>query len=258
MKPKIVRTWNWLTGHPVAFINLVLALIAIVFFTYLMTKPIDVLENWNVKTTRETYTPGGTLEFVSSSEKLIPAEGETSRIFDCDAVGNQSAREIQLPSVPANRPPGTIAPRENSITVPGVASFNGLPRNCRLVFNICYQDVILWRDHCESARTNDFSVKEEELDAAGIREQIKELNERIRQLESQLIAYESSRTQSTASVAQQPAANRPSTVIVVPQPSAAPQPTPSPSPSPSPSPVPAASPRPCVIGLLSLCLIGAR
>ncbi len=260
---RLQPVWHWLLNHPRALLNLCLGLFGILLlagiFVYQIVRPIDVLQDWSVKTTKQVYAPGSTLEFVSTSVKLVSAEGTASRIFDCDAAGEQSAREIQLDKLTANRAPGYNAPRENSIQVPGVTAFNGLPRTCRIVFNVCYDNVILWRDHCETASSNDFHVKEDELDAESVRQQIDELTERIRQLEGQLSAYENS-----ASIDHQVVSvdgtQRNSVVTASPsqtQPSQTPSPQPQ-SPSPSPSPAPAATPRPCVIGLLGLCILGAR
>lgn len=199
MKERFISWLHWLRKRPIAIINLVGIIIIVLggagTFLYLLNKPIDVLENWTVSTTKKevdgklpSYTPGGTLEFVSTSTKLISAEGTTTRIFDCDATSSATAREIALTPAPANRAPGYNAPKENSIIVPAVNEFNGLPRTCRVVFNVCYQNVVLWRDHCETARTNDFLVEEMGINPAEIRQQIDELNERIRQLEAQLVA----------------------------------------------------------------------
>lgn len=266
MRPNLVQIarsaspfWGWLLAHPVALINLILAFIAAVFFMYLVTKPIDVLANWSVATSKQSkegdlpvYYPGGTLEFISRSDKLIPAEGETVRIFDCDATETQPAREIQLDKLTANRPPGAITPKENSIIVPSVLEFNGLPRICRIVFNVCYNDVILWRDHCEAARTNDFIVQEEPITSENLRRELDELKRRQEELEAKQAVYEGSFQRSTVVqqrvIAQAPT---PSTTTVVQQPQA-----PSPSPSATPSPVPVQ--RPCVVGLLGLCILGAR
>lgn len=193
---------KWVGKKPIALINLFGLTVIIVgggsVFYHLLTKPIDVLQDWEISTTLQPingnlpiYSPGGTLEFVSASNKLTSAEGVTTRVFDCDAIDTAQAREIQLPPLPANRAPGFNAPRENAIVVPAVNEFNGLPRTCRLIINVCYQDVILWRDHCETARSNDFLVAEKKINAEEIRRQIDDLNKRIEQLEAQLIAESS-------------------------------------------------------------------
>lgn len=201
MKQRLFNTWEWLKKRPIAMLNLIGLIIIIIggsiTLTVLMTQEIDVLEDWTVQTSKKSkagqlpvYNPGGTLEFVSTSRKVRSAEGTTTRVFDCDATSGMSAREISLSPVPANRAPGYNPPRENVIIVPAVNEFNKLPRTCRVVFNICYKDVVLWRDHCESARTNNFLVEEEKLNANQLRIQIEELNTRIQLLESQLVSLE--------------------------------------------------------------------
>lgn len=201
MKKQLIAIKNWGKRYPIAILNIVGILVIILgsagTFAYLLNKEIDVLQDWDVKTTvqpvgdkKPVYHPGGTLEFTSSSVKIRSAEGATSRIFDCDATNGMNAREISLPEIPANRAPGVNTPKENVIIVPAVNEFNGLPRTCRIVFNVCYKDVILWRDHCETARTNDFLVQEKILDADTVRRQIDDLENRINELETQLLGLD--------------------------------------------------------------------
>lgn len=207
---------KWLNTHPRALVNLVFIFIILGIFVYQLVRPIDVLTNWTVcvvsnsesdvcdeqSTEKKVYTPNRTLEFISSSTKLISAEGVTTRYIDCDATETQRAREIQLSSMIANRSPGQIPPKETSIVIPSMDEFNGLPRTCRIVFNICYNNVILWRDHCETTRTNDFIVQEETLDPEAIRLQIQELQNRIIELEKLIQTKQTGHSQPRARQAQ--------------------------------------------------------
>lgn len=222
MKQRFTTWVRWVAHRPIAIINVLGILIILIggggTFAYLLNKPIDVLQDWSIQTTDQgnngelpSYMPGGTLEFVSQSTKVVSAEGTSTRVFDCDATASAQAREIQLSPIPANRAPGYNAPRENAIIVPAVNEFDGLPRTCRLVISVCYQDVVLWRDHCETAKTNDFLVQEEKFNPEQIRQQINDLNERIRQLEAQLLA-----------VGDQPASNSPIASTPSPQSTASP------------------------------------
>ena len=112
MKERFTNWIKWVGHRPVALINLIGLLVIIIggasVFLYLLNKPIDVLENWTVQTTKKevngklpTYNPGGTLEFISTSHKIVSAEGVTTRIFNCDPTSTNDAREIALSPAPA-------------------------------------------------------------------------------------------------------------------------------------------------------------
>lgn len=187
---------HWLKTHPVAIINITFILIAVGLFLYLMNKPIDVLRNWKIEITDATYrdnkpvyNPGDTLVFRSQSEKLVDAEGTTTRVIVCEASGDKPAREIQLDTTPANRAAGKSPSRDNAITIPDVAQFNGLPRNCYISFDVCYQNVILWRGWCEHNRTETFIVEEAALNSKEIQKQIDGLNQKIKELQDKLASF---------------------------------------------------------------------
>jgi len=192
MKLKLIGWWAWVTHRPLVLINLSFILIILGGFIYLMNKPIDVLVDWKIEITdvknyngdKPVFNPGDTLVFQSQSTKLINATGTSIRTIICEATGGRDAREIQLDSIPATRPNGVNPPRDNAIVIPDVTQFDGLPRDCYLNFDVCYTDVILWRDHCERNRTVTFTVEEASLDPATVRQQVEALEEKIRQLES--------------------------------------------------------------------------
>lgn len=188
---------RWLSKRPRAVLNVGFILFIIGLAIWVMVRPLDVLQDWTLKTSSDevergvpVFYPGETLEFTSKSVKLTDNEGTTNRIFDCDPTGKAPAREIALDKLIANRPAGYNAAKENSITVPDVIQFNGLPRTCRLVITINYE-IFPGRNLIESARTNDFIVKERSLNPKEIQEQIDKLNQRIDELEGQLPASES-------------------------------------------------------------------
>ena len=196
MRFKAQTVSRWLRRHPVAIINIGFILAAVGLFIFLLYKPIDVLVDWkieitDVKTYRDgkaVYNPGDTLIFKSSSKKLVSTEGVTSRSIICEATATQQAREIQLDTLVAARPAGKNPSRDNAITLPDITQFDGLPRNCYLSFDVCYKDVILWRDYCEHNQTPAFIVEEEVLDANKLKQQIEELTAKIKSLQDQLIA----------------------------------------------------------------------
>lgn len=195
---KFKAFWKWAAHRPTVIVNIIGLLIIIVgggaFFLHELNKPIDVLTDWKVSTSKSIvngklpeYNPGGTLEYISSANKLISADGNMTRTFKCDAIpGIAPARDIRLPQTPATRAPGVSEPSEISVVIPSIVEFNGLPRTCRLQFDICYNDVVLWRDHCETNRTNDFIVKIQEFDVKQLREQISELNRKTEELQRQI------------------------------------------------------------------------
>lgn len=205
MRLKALNFWTWLKTHPIAFFN-VLAVLALLigsvgYFVYLSTKKIDVLSSWSIGITeaREfrdvvvdgvnyehipVYHPGDSLLFTSESNKTEAANGNTSRMIVCIQTGGFKEREIQLDTLPAVRAVGKSPKRANAIFVPDVTQFEGLPRLCKLVIDIGYDNVVLWRDASEHAETNLFLVEEEELTAADARRLINELEEKIKQLET--------------------------------------------------------------------------
>lgn len=210
MRTQIKMWWRWASARPTVIINLVgLAVIIIgggAYLTYQSFRPLDVLRDWHIAISSPqafktvdgkrlpVYHPGESLVFTSTSVKLIDVTGLTSRMIVCDATDKLKEREIQLDTSPATRPAGYNPARENAVVVPDVTQFAGLPRTCRLVIDIAYENVALGRGYNEHAQTGDFIVEEEPLDAASIRRQISDLNARIKDLEKKLSAAESSRT----------------------------------------------------------------
>jgi len=192
MKINIKGWWAWVIHRPLILINLSFLVIILGLFIYLMNKPIDVLANWQIEITdvknyngdKPVFNPGDTLVFSSKSEKLVNATGTSIRTIICEASSGRKAREIQLDSIPATRPVGQNPPRDNAIVIPDVTQFDGLPRDCYLNFDVCYTDVILWRDHCETNRTVTFTVEEASLDPASVKQQVEALQAKIQQLEA--------------------------------------------------------------------------
>ena len=192
MKINVRKGWQWVSHRPLVLINLSFLIVILGLFIYLMNKPIDVLENWQVEITdvknydgdKPVFNPGDTLVFQSKSVKLINATGTSIRTIICEASSGRDAREIQLDSIPATRPTGVNPPRDNAIVIPDVTQFDGLPRDCYLNFDVCYTDVILWRDHCESNRTVTFTVEEAALDPEDVKRQIEDLQKKIDLLET--------------------------------------------------------------------------
>lgn len=193
-KSKLIEWGQWLLARPLVIINLSFVIIMMSIFLFLMNKPLDVLQDWSltisdVKEYRDgnpIFNPGDTLVFNSSSKKLVDADGVTSRVIVCAATSTRTARDIQLDTLPATKPSGINAPRDNAIIIPDVTQFDGLPRDCYLRINICYRDVVLWRDHCESQMTETFTVEERKIDPREIERQIEELRQKIKELESKL------------------------------------------------------------------------
>lgn len=197
-------TWlHWAKHRPTVIINLIgisiLVFGAIGWFVYQQNRSIDVLKDWEIavsspKETREVdgvtvavYHPNESLVFTSKSVKLIDAEGVTTRTIVCEETATQSAREIQLDTIPATRPVGSVPKRENAITVPDVAQFAGLPRWCKLVIDVTYRDVSgTGRTQTEHAETERFLVEEAKLDTEGLLLKIQSLQDQIEELKAQL------------------------------------------------------------------------
>lgn len=203
---------EWINRHPIVVINLLfVALISFMFF-YQAFRPLDVLQDWTLSLTgvREyrvidgerypVYHPGEVLTFKSSSVKLVDARGTTSRVLICQPTPAQEEREIQLDIIPATKPAGYSEPRENGIVLPDVAQYDGLPRTCRLIINVVYENVALWRNHTESARTEPFIVEEVRYTPAQLKAEIDRLKQRIKDLEAQQITYAPAQTENKQSV----------------------------------------------------------
>lgn len=168
---------QFLKSKPTLFINLGLVLMIIGLFLFLLVRPIDVLAKFTIRTLEPgtpTYNPNSSLIFVSESDKSIEARGQTTRTLEChDDKGNYIT--VQIDSVPANRPVGSNPGTNNSVIVPDTTQFNGLPKRCVLIVAIFYSNVYLWRDHTETAKSNEFIVDLAELDLESIQRQIDEL-----------------------------------------------------------------------------------
>lgn len=203
MKLKALNLWTWFKAHPTALINLIgIAIIIFGIFGYVVykaTQPIDVLSDWKIAVSQPTqkrvidgkevpiFNPGDSLIFTSKSVKLLSAKGTTSRMIVCDATPDFKEREIQLDTLVAARPPGVTPVRENAIVVPDVTQFQGLPRWCRLVIDVVYEDVDntgrTWTEHAE---TEKFIVEEAVLNMKQLLEKIQTLEKEIVDLKSQL------------------------------------------------------------------------
>lgn len=205
---------GWVANRPTVIINLCfLVVIAIVFF-YLLNKPINVLSGWTVELSSvenyrvvngarmAVYNPGDTLLFTSKSTKLIDAGGTTTRTIVCDATSTADPIEIQLDTLPAGRPVGESPKRDNALDIPDVKKFKELPRICRIVFDITYPNVILWRDGQEHAETERFLVEESQLTPEKVKALIDELNAKIDQLENMRPTVATSPATKTATVTQ--------------------------------------------------------
>lgn len=215
MRNKFKAFWSWAVQRPTVLVNIIgLAIIIFGLAAYIIynsVRPIDVLVDWTVKTTKQPvdgslprYNPGGTLEYISSGNKLVPVQGTLVRTFKCDAIpGVAWPRDIRLLASPASRSPGVSNPTEVSVLVPAIIEFNGLPRTCFLRIEVCYQNVVLWRTHCEVADSNKFIVEEASLNQSEIRKQIDDLNKRIEELEAQLIDQNTSNTTTVTPQSQQ-------------------------------------------------------
>lgn len=202
MKLKFQEWWRWATTRPTVLVNVIGILIIVVgfvsYFIYQQTRDLDVLKDWNISTvpteTRQidgvpvaVYHPGDSLIFTSNSVKLTDAKGTTSRMIVCEATENQARREIQLDALPAVRPPGVNGPAENAIVLPDVSQYQGLPRWCVLSIDIVYDNVYnTGRSWSEHAQTTPFIVEENALNPTEIRKQIKELTDKITELEGKL------------------------------------------------------------------------
>jgi len=192
MRLKLIGWWNWITHRPLVLLNIAFVAVILGGLFYLSVKPIDVLTDWKIELTdvkmydgdKPVYNPGDTLVFQSGSVKHYNATGTSIRTIICEATNGRDAREIQLDSIPATRPQGSNPPRDNAIVIPDVTQFDGLPRDCYLNFDVCYTDVILWRDSCERNRTVTFTVQEAVVKPEDVKRQIEDLQKKIDLLES--------------------------------------------------------------------------
>ena len=106
-----------------------------------------------------------TVEFTSEAEKLISARGVASRFLICEPTKNRPIEDrIELSDLDVNRQAGKTREQTNQIDLPKAERFFSLPRKCTLHIDVCYLDVILWRDKCYSNDTQTFTVKERSSD----------------------------------------------------------------------------------------------
>lgn len=202
-----IGSWGrWLLHHPTAMVTSIgMAVIILGGSTWLIyqaTRSVTVLENWSITASnaREfkvvngqrypVYRPGDSFVFTSRSDKLIDAEGVVARSIVCDPTEEHPLREIQLDTVPAARPAGNNPASDSAIVIPDVAKFEQLPRICRLVINITYPDVALYRSSAGRTMTDPFIVEETVLDSKAVRNRISELTNSIKDLQSQLTTLE--------------------------------------------------------------------
>lgn len=204
MKKNKFTLWlHWIAQRPLAIVNLIGIIIIFVgfsgFFIFQATRDINVLDDWTIETSNarvtrvvegtpvSAYKPGDSLVFTSQSVKVADAKGTIVRSIVCEATADQEVREIQLDTIPASRPAGKIPKRENAIVIPDVVQFEKLPRWCKLVIDITYENVHgTGRSQAEHAESDRFLVEEAVLDPAAIRRQVQEFEKRIEDLERQL------------------------------------------------------------------------
>lgn len=177
-----------LKGKPLAILNSVFLLMIAGIFLYLVTTPINVLDNWTIKTVQQSengelpvFNPNTSLIFNSESVKISSAKGDATRYLECRDNSGRTV-SVQLDVVPVGRPAGNQPPQDNSIIVPDTTQFDGLPKMCRLVIDIFYSNVVLWRDHTEHAESNWFIVDEPSLTREEILKRIIELETQIEEL----------------------------------------------------------------------------
>ncbi len=189
---------NWLSRRPTTVLSLLFLLMIATLFVYQLVRPLDVLEDWRIELTPAkeykvvdgrrlaVFHPNESLIFTSTSEKVSHANGNTSRTLVCEATTDQEEREILLDVIPAVKEPGFAPERASSIILPDVVQFNRLPRICRLVIDITYTNVSLWRNHSEHAETEPFIVEELQLTPQQMRDEIEKLKLLILELEKRL------------------------------------------------------------------------
>lgn len=211
-----IRTfWEWARHRPTVMVNIFGILVIIGgflgFIIYQQNRSIDVLQDWKIAVvptetrvingkTVAVFHPNEGLVFTSSSRKLIDAKGTSSRMIVCDATKTQARREIQLDTLVAARPVGENTAAENAVVLPDVTQYKGLPRYCKLVIDVVYENVLgTGRTQQEHAETEPFLIEEMVLNPAEIRKEILELNKRIKDLEKELNQPASNSSSSTQS-----------------------------------------------------------
>lgn len=142
----------------IIIINVSLVVILLGVFAYLLLRPINVLDGWKITTDKTAYYPLETIKFTSQAHKLVSADGTAIRYLYCPADARNEADRIELFSVPAKSKPGELPTTTNQVDIPKAEKFGTLPRMCQLRIDVCYSDVILWRDSCESNQTRLFTV----------------------------------------------------------------------------------------------------
>lgn len=201
MNHKVVTWFNWVKHRPVAIINI--TGIAIIIFglggylLYESVRPLDVLVDFSISVSmpKETrivdgiqyaiYHPGDSFVFTSKATKLIDITGNASRMIVCEETSTQRRREIQLDNIAAVRPSGKLTPSDNAVVIPDVTQFEKLPRYCRLVINVTYDNISLNRSLSEHAETETFIVEDLVFDAKSLSDQISKLKLQLQELEAQ-------------------------------------------------------------------------
>lgn len=122
-------------------------------FAYAMLGPIDVLKNWSLSITQDTYQEGDTVAVISVANKVMDVSGASQRSLICTNRGTE--QQYDLPNANANRQQG-VASKEIDVIIPTNVIPN-LPQKCQVQILITYF-VYGFRRFPEIQRTKPFTV----------------------------------------------------------------------------------------------------
>lgn len=130
-----------------------LLVVGVLTLCLLVVSPVDILKNWNIKTTAETYKVNGTIQVVSNSIKLRKATASVRRTIECDS-GADGTIGYNLNLSQGKRAPGTHS-SVYELKIP--SNITDLPATCRVVIIANYK-IYGFRHIIENTVSNNFRV----------------------------------------------------------------------------------------------------
>lgn len=129
---------------------------AAVFIAYIVLFPVDVLTNWKLTISKDTYYPGDVVVIESTYTKNATVTGTAKRYLECK---NQSGvlLRYELNQAVANRSSAQLTGTGVTVTIPDRLAEITLPTDCFFSIGIEY-DVYPRRAEYEYNRTQDFKL----------------------------------------------------------------------------------------------------
>lgn len=145
-------------ANAIAYIAAGSVVLAALTFMYILLAPVDVLQNWSLKTDKNEYRTGETLIVTSKFDKVRDVSGTAKRYIECK-TRNGSTNRIAIGEKEANRRSQVNGSNQIYLGVP--SDIIDTPTTCVIDIVVEYR-IYRFRDHTEHTKTPEFKVTKAE------------------------------------------------------------------------------------------------